>query len=105
MTAHENVAVPLALAGEDDAFPIAAEELEAIGLGHRLTHYHAQLSGREQPRVAIARAIAPRPDLDRTSGVYGKSVAVRLGLGGCRTINKNSIIQHTRIILIMCNTI
>src|SRR3546814_21128295 len=63
MTAHENVAVPLELAGEDDAFPIAAEELEAVGLGHRLTHYPAQLSGGEQQRVAIARAMAPRPDL------------------------------------------
>ena len=63
MTAHENVAVPLELAGVDDAFPIAAAELEAVGLGHRLTHYPAQLSGGEQQRVAIARATAPRPPL------------------------------------------
>jgi putative ABC transport system ATP-binding protein len=63
MTAHENVAVPLELAGEEDAFPIAAGELEAVGLGHRLTHYPAQLSGGEQQRVAIARATAPRPEL------------------------------------------
>jgi putative ABC transport system ATP-binding protein len=63
MTAHENVAVPLELSGEEMAFPIAAGELEAVGLGHRLTHYPAQLSGGEQQRVAIARATAPRPEL------------------------------------------
>jgi len=63
MTALENVAVPLELAGEADAFRIAASELEAVGLGHRLTHYPAQLSGGEQQRVAIARATAPRPEL------------------------------------------
>ena len=63
MTAHENVAVPLELSGQENAFPIAAGELEAVGLGHRLTHYPAQLSGGEQQRVAIARATAPRPAL------------------------------------------
>jgi putative ABC transport system ATP-binding protein len=63
MTALENVAVPLELAGRDDAFAIASAELEAVGLGHRLTHYPAQLSGGEQQRVAIARATAPGPDL------------------------------------------
>ena len=63
MTAHENVAVPLELSGQADAFPAAAAELEAVGLGHRLTHYPAQLSGGEQQRVAIARATAPKPEL------------------------------------------
>ncbi len=63
MTAQENVATPLELAGEPDAWRRAAAELEAVGLGHRLTHYPAQLSGGEQQRVAIARAIAPRPPL------------------------------------------
>jgi putative ABC transport system ATP-binding protein len=63
MTALENVAVPLELAGRDGAFETARSELEAVGLGHRLTHYPAQLSGGEQQRVAIARATAPRPDL------------------------------------------
>jgi putative ABC transport system ATP-binding protein len=61
MTAEENVAVPLELAGEADAFTRAAEELEAVGLAHRTGHYPAQLSGGEQQRVAIARAVAPRP--------------------------------------------
>ena len=63
MTALENVAVPLELAGQADAFAIAADELCAVGLGHRLDHYPAQLSGGEQQRVAIARAVAPRPTL------------------------------------------
>ncbi|HET9354589.1 MAG TPA: ATP-binding cassette domain-containing protein [Sphingomicrobium sp.] len=61
MTALENVAVPLELAGRDGAFETAARELEAVGLGHRLDHYPAQLSGGEQQRVAIARAMAPAP--------------------------------------------
>ena len=63
MTALENVAVPLELAGEADAFARAAAELRAVGLEHRLDHYPAQLSGGEQQRVAIARALAPRPIL------------------------------------------
>lgn len=61
MTALENVAVPLELAGHHDAFAMARDELAAVGLGHRLDHYPAQLSGGEQQRVAIARAVAPRP--------------------------------------------
>ena len=63
MTALENVAVPLELAGEKDARTRGGAELEAVGLGHRLGHYPAQLSGGEQQRVAIARATAPRPRL------------------------------------------
>ena len=63
MTALENVAVPLELAGVGHAFDRATAELEAVGLGHRLTHYPVQLSGGEQQRVAIARAVAGRPDI------------------------------------------
>ena len=63
MTALENVATPMELAGEADARERAAAELEAVGLGHRLDHYPQQLSGGEQQRVAIARATAPRPTL------------------------------------------
>jgi putative ABC transport system ATP-binding protein len=61
MTALENVALPLELAGENEAFERAGAELQAVGLGHRLHHYPAQLSGGEQQRVAIARAIVPNP--------------------------------------------
>jgi putative ABC transport system ATP-binding protein len=61
MTALENVAVPLELAGEPEAFDRARTELEAVGLGDRAAHYPAQLSGGEQQRVALARALAPRP--------------------------------------------
>jgi putative ABC transport system ATP-binding protein len=63
MTALENVAVPLELAGSKDAFDIAGRELTAVGLGERLNHYPGQLSGGEQQRVAIARALAPSPAL------------------------------------------
>ena len=63
MTALENVAVPIELAGIADPFGRAAEELEAVGLGHRLTHYPSQLSGGEQQRVAIARAMAAAPKI------------------------------------------
>ena len=61
MTALENVALPLELADADDAFERAEAELRLVGLGERLRHYPAQLSGGEQQRVAIARAMAPNP--------------------------------------------
>lgn len=61
MTALENVAVPLELANVKGAFDIARKELEAVGLGERISHYPGQLSGGEQQRVAIARALAPSP--------------------------------------------
>lgn len=63
MTALENVATPLELAGQPDAFDRAAEELAAVGLASRADHYPAQMSGGEQQRVALARASAPRPDI------------------------------------------
>lgn len=78
MTALENVATPLELAGVEDAFDRAEAELEAVGLGHRAGHYPSQMSGGEQQRVALARASAPRPrilladeptgNLDETNG-------------------------------------
>lgn len=63
MTALENVAVPLELAGSRTAFERARAELVAVGLGERLSHFPGQLSGGEQQRVAIARALAPDPAL------------------------------------------
>jgi putative ABC transport system ATP-binding protein len=63
MTALENVALPLEFAGRGDAFEAAQAALERVGLGPRLTHYPAQLSGGEQQRVAVARAFVGRPRL------------------------------------------
>jgi len=63
MTALENVATPLELAGAADAFDRAEAELRAVGLGRRMDHYPSQLSGGEQQRVALARAAAPRPHI------------------------------------------
>ncbi|MGE0501078.1 MAG: ABC transporter ATP-binding protein [Rhizobiaceae bacterium] len=63
MTALENVAVPLELAGHPDPFKAAALELAAVGLAERITHYPGELSGGEQQRVAIARALAPEPKI------------------------------------------
>jgi putative ABC transport system ATP-binding protein len=63
MTALENVAIPLELAGRRDAFDEARAGLAAVGLAERLLHYPGQLSGGEQQRVALARAFAARPQL------------------------------------------
>lgn len=63
MTALENVATPLELAGDRAAFDKAAAMLESVGLAHRVDHYPAQMSGGEQQRVALARALAPEPDI------------------------------------------
>ena len=78
MTALENVATPLELAGMPDAFDRAAAELDTVGLGNRADHYPGQMSGGKQQRVALARASAPRPrilladeptgNLDATNG-------------------------------------
>ncbi len=78
MTALENVATPLELAGDKEAFTKAEAELAAVGLAERVDHYPSQMSGGEQQRVALARASAPRPkilladeptgNLDETNG-------------------------------------
>jgi putative ABC transport system ATP-binding protein len=94
MTALENVAIPLELAGDPAAMARAADGLRAVGLGHRLAHLPGQLSGGEQQRVALARAFAPRPrllladeptgNLDHTTGtaVMDLLFALRAEHGG-----------------------
>ncbi len=63
LTALENVALPLEFIGRPNAEERAADVLQSVGLGHRLSHFPAQLSGGEQQRVAIARALAPSPKI------------------------------------------
>ncbi len=77
MTALENIALPLELAGRADAFAVARELVAEVGLTRRADHFPAQLSGGEQQRVAIARALAPRPRLiladEPTGNLDGKT--------------------------------
>lgn len=78
MTALENVAMPLEFAADADAFDRAAQALEQVGLGHRLTHYPGQMSGGEQQRVAVARAFVGEPDLllaDEPTGNLDRATA------------------------------
>jgi putative ABC transport system ATP-binding protein len=112
MTAHENVAVPLELSGEENAFPAAAAELEAVGLGHRLTHYPAQLSGGEQQRVAIARATAPKPELifadEPTGNLDAKTGAAILDLLFARQRDTGStllVITHDPALAARCGRV
>ncbi|WP_338241008.1 ABC transporter ATP-binding protein [Aurantiacibacter hainanensis] len=112
MTAVENVATPMELSGDKDAWERASQELESVGLGHRLTHYPAQLSGGEQQRVAIARAIAPRPPLifaDEPTGnldaTTGDSVVDVLFRRRKETGATLVIITHDRHLAEMCDRV
>lgn len=112
MSAQENVATPMELAGEADAWPRAAAELEAVGLGHRLTHYPAQLSGGEQQRVAIARATAPRPTLifadeptGNLDGATGKDIVELLFARRAETGATLVIITHDPSLAERCDRV
>ena len=81
MTALENVATPLELAGAKDAFARAAEALEQVGLADRVNHYPSQLSGGEQQRVALARATVTRPRIllaDEPTGNLDQSTGTNI---------------------------
>lgn len=109
MTALENVAVPLELAGRKDAFHRAEEALTAVGLGHRLTHYPGQLSGGEQQRTAIARAFAPKPSVlladeptGNLDGDTGRQV-IELLFGQCeREVTTLLLITHDPALAAQC---
>jgi putative ABC transport system ATP-binding protein len=112
MTAMENVAVPLELAGVPDAYDRAAQELALVGLADRLTHYPAQLSGGEQQRVALARALAPNPailvadeptgNLDETTG---KQIIELLFAGHAERNTTLILVTHDATLAARCDRV
>ena len=112
MTALENVAVPLELAGTSDAQSIAERELAAVGLSGRLRHYPAELSGGEQQRVALARALAPNPailvadeptgNLDETTG---REIIELLFRGHAERGTTLVLVTHDRALATRCDRV
>jgi putative ABC transport system ATP-binding protein len=109
MTALENVAVPLELAGIADASGRASEELAAVGLSERLDHYPAELSGGEQQRVAVARALAPDPAIvvaDEPTGNLdedtGKQIIDLLFAGHTRRKTTLVLVTHDATLAARC---
>jgi putative ABC transport system ATP-binding protein len=109
MTALENVAVPLELAGAADAQQRAREELSAMGLADRLAHYPAELSGGEQQRVAVARALAPNPAIlvaDEPTGNLdedtGKQIIELLFAGHARRGSTLVLVTHDPALAVRC---
>jgi len=112
MTALENVAVPLELAGARDAIERARAALAQVGLGKRETHYPAQLSGGEQQRVALARAVAPHPALllaDEPTGNLDGSTGhaiIDLMFGEAAKLNSTLIlITHDENLAALCDRV
>jgi putative ABC transport system ATP-binding protein len=109
MTALENVAVPLELAGVEEAQRLAREELGAVGLSERLHHYPAELSGGEQQRVAVARALAPNPTIivaDEPTGNLdeetGKQIIELLFAGQARRGTTLVLVTHDVALAARC---
>jgi putative ABC transport system ATP-binding protein len=112
MTALENVAVPLELAGAPDAFERAAQELEAVDLGERLTHYPTELSGGEQQRVALARALAPNPPIliaDEPTGnldeATGKQIIELMFAGHAERNTTLVLVTHDTALAARCDRV
>jgi putative ABC transport system ATP-binding protein len=112
LTAHENVMLPLELAGRRDARAAARAVLEQVGLGPRLGHYPRQLSGGEQQRVAIARAFVTRPsvlfadeptgNLDTATGARVMELLFDLNAAGGTTL---VLVTHDRAIAARCGRV
>jgi putative ABC transport system ATP-binding protein len=109
MTALENVAVPLELAGAADAQERAREELAGMGLADRMAHYPAELSGGEQQRVAVARALAPNPAIlvaDEPTGNLdedtGKQIIDLLFAGHARRGSTLVLVTHDPALAVRC---
>lgn len=112
MTAHENVAVPLEFSGNINASDLAREQLNAVGLDHRLTHYPSQLSGGEQQRVALARAFAVRPKIlladeptGNLDGITGKAVMDLLFKLQATTSTTLILVSHDPMLADRCDRI
>ena len=110
MTALENVAVPLELAGHKDPFGRARSELEAVGLGERTSHYPTQLSGGEQQRVAVARALAPEPAIlvadeptGNLDGPTGRQIADLLFAAPARRGTTLVLVTHDLTLAARCD--
>jgi putative ABC transport system ATP-binding protein len=112
MTALENVAVPLELAGLDDAFDRAEQELKAVDLAGRLHHYPAELSGGEQQRVALARALAPNPGIliaDEPTGnldeTTGKEIIALMFAGHLERNTTLVLVTHDSALAARCDRV
>ena len=112
MTALENVAVPLELAGAADAHERARDELAAVGLSERLQHYPAELSGGEQQRVALARALAPNPAIlvaDEPTGNLdedtGKQIIDLLFAGHAKRGTTLVLVTHDQALAARCERV
>jgi putative ABC transport system ATP-binding protein len=112
MTALENVAVPLELAGSADAFDRAEHELRRVDLSYRLHHYPTELSGGEQQRVALARALAPNPTIliaDEPTGnldeVTGKEIIALMFAGHNQRNTTLVLVTHDAALAARCDRV
>ena len=112
MTALENVAIPLDLLGRSDGTALAREGLRAVGLGARMGHYPAQLSGGEQQRVALARAIVADPTLlladeptGNLDGATGAQIIDLIFSGSARLGSTLILVTHDPALAARCDRV